>query len=174
MRNSIAMKFLALCLAALSLLSGLGSAAGILGLTYMDLYEVSYEEYYGNATQSTRQEFAANLVHRYASLELGGLPEQYLNDYYGRNWLYNTYSYGTFFYTIRDEQGNVVESTMEDAPSGGTCYEMVVTNMRYRVLVEILTYPEIIIDTEQETEPLSPTESTEEVAEAENTIPVAD
>ena len=43
MRNSIAMKFLALCMAALSLLTVIGSAAGILGLMYMDLYETSYD-----------------------------------------------------------------------------------------------------------------------------------
>ena len=169
MHNSIAMKFLALCLAALSLLAVLGSAAGILGLAYMDLYETSYEEYYGIATQSTRQEFAANLVHRYASLELGGLPEQYLNDYYGRNWLYNTYSYGTFFYTIRDEQGNVVESTMDEVPGGGTSYELVVTNMRYRVLVEILHE-----DTDEAAGTSTTIDPVEEPDTYEGTVPTAE
>ena len=52
--------------------------------------------------------------------------------------MYSTYQYGTFFYTIRDAQGRIVESTMADAPGGGTGYDLVVTNMSYRVLVEIL------------------------------------
>ena len=169
MRNSIAMKFLALCLAALSLLTVIGSAAGILGLMYMDLYETSYDEYYENATQSTRQNFAANLVHRYASLELGGLPEQYLNDYYGRDWMYSTYQYGTFFYTIRDAQGRIVESTMADAPGGGTGYDLVVTNMSYRVLVEIMGDSTYGTETTMpETEPV--VDTTEDSA----TMPVSD
>ena len=138
MRHSIAVKFIALCLAALSLLAVLGSAGGILGLACLDLYEDSFDEYYSSVTHNTRQDFAVNLVHRYASLALGKLPEQYLNDYYGGNWMYNTFQYGTFFYTIRNEQGRVVESTMAEAPAGGQRHELVVTNLRYRVLVHTL------------------------------------
>ena len=138
MRHSIAVKFIALCLAALSLLALLGSAAGIIGLAASDLYDNSYDEYYNNSMHTTRQNYAVNLVHRHVSLALGKLPEQYLNDYYGIDWMYNTFRYGSFFYTIRDELGNVVESTMDDAPAGGMRYEMVVTNLRYRVLVHAL------------------------------------
>ena len=138
MRHSIAVKFIALCLAALSLLALLGSAAGIVGLAATDLYDNSYDEYYNDSMHATRQNYAVNLVHRYVSLNLGNLPEQYLDEYYGVNWMYNTFRYGSFFYTIRDERGNVVESTMDDAPAGGMRYEMVVTNLRYRVLVHTL------------------------------------
>ena len=148
MRHSIAVKFIALCLAALSLLALLGSAAGIVGLAASDLYDNSYDEYYNDSMHATRQDYAVNLVHRYVSLNLGHLPEQYLNEYYGINWMYNTFRYGSFFYTIRDELGNVVESTMSDAPAGGMRYEMVVTNLRYRVLVHILEEdaPDVILD----------------------------
>ena len=142
MRHSIAVKFIALCLAALSLLTVVGSAAGIIGLVAMDLYDNSFDEYYSDSMHTTRQNFAMNLVHRYASLELGKLPEQYLNDYYGINWLYSTFRYGYYYYTIRDEHGSVVESTMGDAPEGGMGYEMVVTNLRYRALVSILVETE--------------------------------
>ena len=148
MRHSIAVKFIALCLAALSLLALLGSAAGIVGLAASDLYDNSYDEYYNDSMHATRQDYAVNLVHRYVSLNLGHLPEQYLNEYYGINWMYNTFRYGSFFYTIRDELGNVVESTMDEAPEGGMRYEMVVTNLRYRVLVHILEEeaPDVILD----------------------------
>ena len=155
MRNSIVMKFLALCLAALCLLSVLGSAGCIIFMAAEDLYDESVDEYYNNAMHNTRQNYAVNLVHRYASLNLGRLPEQYLNDYYGQYWMYNTFQYGTFFYTIRNELGEIVESTMAEAPTGGKSYELVVTNLRYRVLVEILdspdpaTYPEYEYDTEE-------------------------
>ncbi len=147
MRHSIAVKFIALCLAALSLLAVVFSAAGIVGLAAMDLYDNSFDDYYESSVESERQNFAVNLVHRYASLNLGNLPEQYLNDYYGQGWMYNTFHYGYFYYTIRDELGNVVESTMADAPEGGKRYQMVVTNLRYRVLVSTLVEedgPEVI------------------------------
>ena len=142
MRHSIAVKFVALCLAALSLLVFLGSAAGIVGLVATDLYDNSFDEYYNDSMHSTRQNFAMNLVHRYASLEIGQLPEQYLNDYYGMSWLYNTFRYGSYFYTIRNELGNVVESTMDGAPSGGMRYEMVVTNLSYRAVAYTLVKSE--------------------------------
>ena len=109
MRHSIAVKFIALCLAALCLLALLGSTAGIIGLAATDLYDNSYDEYYNDSMHATRQNYAVNLVHRYVSLNLGNLPEQYLNDYYGVTWMYDTFRYGSFFYTIRDELGNVVE-----------------------------------------------------------------
>ena len=172
MRHSVAVKFLALCLAALSLLALLGSAAGIVGLAASDLYDNSYDEYYNDSMHTTRQSYAVNLVHRYVSLNLGNLPEQYLNEYYGVTWMYDTFRYGSFFYTIRDELGNVVESTMDEAPAGGMRYEMVVTNLRYRVFVQTLgengvemmdpdeffdvTLPPTETDTEAETEPSIP------------------
>ena len=130
MRHSIAVKFIALCLAALSLLVCIGSAAGIIVLAAMGLYEESVEDQYNESMQATRQDFAVQLLHRYACLELGKLPEQYLNDYRGTDWMYNVFQYGTYYYTIRNEHGLVVESTMAEAPEGGTTYEMVVTKLR--------------------------------------------
>ena len=169
MRHSIAVKFIALCLAALSLLALIGSAVGIVGLAATDLYDNSFDEYYNDSMHATRQEYAVNLVHRHVSLNLGNLPEQYLNEYYGINWMYNTFRYGSFFYTIRDELGNVVESTMDEAPAGGMRYEMVVTNLRYRVLVQVLAEEDRgqILDMPANTDPgmeatLPPTEETEE------------
>ena len=173
MRHSIAVKFIALCLAALSLLALLGSAAGIVGLAASDLYDNSYDEYYNNSMHTTRQDYAVNLVHRYVSLNLGHLPEQYLNEYYGINWMYNTFRYGSFFYTIRDELGNIVESTMAEAPAGGMRYEMVVTNLRYRVLVHILEedVPDVVLDMDAVEDPgiqntTVPEETTEPAAPA--------
>ena len=138
MRRSIPVKFIALCLAALCLLSAVGSGLGILFLTVEDLYEKPFDDYYSDANHNTRQEFAVQLIHRYVSLNLGNLPEEYLNDYRGLDWMYATFRYGYFYYAIYNEFGECVETTMADAPEGGRRYETVVTNLRYRALVEIL------------------------------------
>ena len=163
MRHSVAVKFIALCLAALSLLAVVFSAAGIVGLTALDLYDNSYEVYYNESMHDTRQNFAVNLVHRYASLELGKLPDEYLNDYFGLDWMYNTFRYEYFYYAIYNEHGELVESTLDEAPQGGTKFEMVVTNLRYRSLVN--AFPEAA-DWLDPSEP----EATEDPA-AQNTIP---
>ena len=89
MKHSIAIKFLAFLLASLALFSALASGAGILVMTAGDLYENSVEDLYENNMATIRQHFAVNLVHRYASLNLGNLPEDYLNQYYGTHWLYD-------------------------------------------------------------------------------------
>ena len=81
MRNHIAFKFLAVFLAALSLFAALGSGIGIFVFTAAGLYEESVEELYEENMESTRRHFAVNLAHRYASLELGNLPEEYLDRY---------------------------------------------------------------------------------------------
>ena len=137
-RYSIAVKFITLCLAALCLLCAVGSGLGILFLTVEDLYEKPFDDYYSDAKHSTRQEFAVQLIHRYVSLNLGNLPEEYLNNYRGIEWMYETFRYGYFYYAIYNEFGECVETTMASAPEGGRRYETVVTNLRYRALVEIL------------------------------------
>ena len=166
MSRSIPAKFLALVLAALALLTAVGSGFAIVGLVAADLYENSVEELYSSEMQGTRQNFAVNLAHRYASLHLGSLPEQYLNDYYGITWLYNTFQYGTYYYTIRNEHGDVVESTMEDAPEGGTHYEMAVTNIRYRVLVEVLNSQEAYSAATTDGEPVQNSEPAESIPDS--------
>ena len=166
MTKSIPVKFLALVLAALALLTAIGSGGAIVGLVAGDLYENSVEELYNSEMQGTRQNFAVNLAHRYASIHLGSLPEQYLNDYYGVTWLYNTFQYGSYYYTIRNEHGDVVESTMEDAPEGGTHYEMAVTNIRYRVLVEVINQEETDSAANTIPDPSLPSEPAESIPDS--------
>ena len=168
MRHSIAVKFLSLCLAALCLLTAIFSGAAIVGLAAEDLYDNSFDEYYSDALHDTRQNFAVQLIHRYVSLNLGNLPEEYLNDYHGIDWMYDTFRYGYFYYTIYNELGEAVESTMADAPAGGTRYEMVVTKLRYRALVEIIEKQDgnnVIYIEPQATEDVSNTEMPEGAAE---------
>ena len=136
MKHHVAVKFIAIVLAALALLGALSSAAGILVLMGFDLYNESVDELYEQQTASERRAFAVNLAHRYASLNLGHCPEEYLYAYYGSDWLYDTFRQGYFFYTIKDETGALVESTLEGDLTNATRYTIHVTDIRYRVVVD--------------------------------------
>lgn len=132
MKYSIVTKFLAIVLAAVALLTVAGSAAGIIVLASGELYERSVEDLREEQAESIRREFAVNQIHRYASLHLGNLPESYLQSIFGNQWYYTPFTYDTYYYTIRNEFGEIVESTLKDGVHGAKCYEIVVTDMRYR------------------------------------------
>ena len=136
MKHHVAVKFIAIILAALALLGAVASAAGIIVLMGSNLYNESVDDLYEQQTSSERRNFAVNLAHRYASLNLGGCPEEYLHSYYGSEWLYDTFRYGYYFYTIKDETGALVESTLEGDLTNATRYTIHVTDIRYRTLVD--------------------------------------
>ena len=142
MKHHIAVKFIAVFLASLALFAAVASGFGITALTALGLYENSVDSLYQENMRSLRQNFAVNLVHRYASLHLGELPEDYLNQYYGTHWLYDTFEYGYYFYTIKDENGNVVESTVDEQPANSTRYHIQVTEVNYRDLVQTVPWGE--------------------------------
>ena len=168
MKHHIAVKFIAVILAALSLLAVVGSAAGIIVLATADLYSQSVDDLHAQQMESERREFAVNLAHRYASLNLGKLPEAYLDEYYGTYWYYSTFEYGYFFYTIKDEQGNIVESTVEVLSEDAVRYEIGVTDIRYRRVVHDQPSGEDMLPLEDATLPHNETipDSTEPVATA--------
>ena len=126
------MKFIAILLAALSLFAAVGSAVCVIGLASYDLYDNSVEELYEEQMSSTRRNFAVNLAHRYASTHLGNCPESFLDEYYGGEWQFNTFTWGYFFYTIKNEKGEVVETTVEGDLAGAAHYSILVTDIRYR------------------------------------------
>lgn len=136
MKYHISLKFFAVFLAALMLLTAIGSAAGIICLASADLYEQSVDKLYEEEMATTRRNFAVNLAHRYASLNIGGCPEEYLNEYFGISWMFNTFQSGYYFYTIKDENGNIVENTLEEDMAGATHYTIQVTDIRYRCALD--------------------------------------
>lgn len=139
MKNHVAVKFIAVMLAALSLLGVVSSTVGIVALTGMDLYTQSVAQLREQQLESKRREFAVQLAHRYASLELGQLPEDYLDSYWGNAWYYDTFNYGSFFYEIRNEHGTVVESTLDGEPAEDAAhYSIQVTNILFHRLVHDL------------------------------------
>ena len=133
----ISVKFLAIILAALTLFCALASGAGIIVLTAGDLYENSVDDLYESNMAAIRRNFAVNLVHRYASLNLGNLPEDYLNQYFGTHWQYDTFQYGSYYYTIRNEKGQIVESTLDKAIPNAVRYKIQVTEVNYRNAVSL-------------------------------------
>ena len=135
MKHHIAIKFLAVLLATLALSAAVASAVGIGILTTQGLYDRTVEEYRDERMEATRRDFAVNLIHRYASLNLGNLPESYLDEYHGFSWQYNTFVQDSYYYLIRDQHGKVVESTLVVSAQGSKFYTIEVTNLTYRRLV---------------------------------------
>ena len=136
MRHHIAVKFMAVFLAALSLFAAAASAIGVICLASENLYEDSVDKLYEEEMAATCREFSVNLIHRYATLELGNIPENYLQTYHNTQVLYNTFEYGQYFYVIRNENGAVVESTVTGDLAEAAKYEINVTDIRYRRLVQ--------------------------------------
>ena len=141
MKHHIVIKFLAILLATLTLLIAIGSTVGIVYLVRYNMYQKSFHQVYEEEMAGTRRDFAVNLAHRYASLELGGLSELYLLSYRGSEWLYDTFEPGQYCYIIRNEHGEIVESTLTEDPSGASRYEIVVTDINYRHIVEDIQLP---------------------------------
>ena len=137
MKYHISVKFIAILLAALCLFTALGSGIGIFTLTALNLYENSVDDLYEENMASTRQNFAVNLVHRYASLNLGNLPEDYLNQYYGTHWQYDTFEYGSYYYTIFNEHDQIVENTVPKGLKDATRYVIHVTELNYRNAISV-------------------------------------
>ena len=114
MKNHIVIKFIAVLLCALSLLGAVGSAAGILVLTEMDLYNKSAEQVYGEKLKDAGQAFAYDKAMVYASGNLGGCPEAMLRSYsHADGYAFQDALYG---YRLLDAEGNVLES--KDLPAG--------------------------------------------------------
>ncbi len=141
MKYHIGIKFLAILLAALTLLTAIGSTVGIVFLVGYNMYQKSFDQVYEEEMAGTRRDFAVNLAHRYASVELGGLSEMYLMSYRGTDWLYDTFEADKYCYTIRNEHGEVVESTLTGDLTGASHYEIVVTDISYRHIAEDIQIP---------------------------------
>ena len=82
MRHHIALKFIAVLLATLSLFTVAASAVGAVCLASMNLYEESVDMLYEENMAALRRQFSVDLIHRYASLKLGSIPERYLSSYH--------------------------------------------------------------------------------------------
>ena len=135
MKNSIAFKVFALLLATVFLLVALGSALGVAVLVGAELYTNTFEEEYEIQMWSERRNLAVGLVYSYATLELGGIPEEYFAQYYGYDWKTACFREGFYHYAIFDGSGAMVESTVEAVPEDAAFYEIELVDVYYRRLV---------------------------------------
>ena len=151
----------AFLIATVFLVAAVSSSIGIACLAVTGLYSQSVEEVYDQHIASETHQFAVNLAHRYASMELGGIPKIYLEQYYGDWWLYNAFKPDTWFYTIADSSGKILESNLPEDTTGLKPYKIEVTNINYRQLLTSTPY------VEEETIPETTMEPTSGMEEAE-------
>lgn len=134
MKNHVVFKFLAVLLSAFVLMTAVGSGAGIVMLSHYDLYNRTVEQGYEEVLSEIRQDFASELVFRYASMELGHCSTALVDDYSGDGALYHSFRWGRYSYSVRDQQGNEVVSVDRELP-GAAHYEIPVENGRFLCLL---------------------------------------
>ena len=145
MKYHISVKFIAIALATVFLAMALGSGIGIITMVGTGLYSETVEELYTSSLTADCHSLAVELAHRYASLKLGGIPESYLDYYRYYGWM-DAFRDGYYFYTLRDYQGNVLESTAPEDVSQAKCYEIEITDLYYRQAVDIQPLTDSYID----------------------------
>ena len=141
MKYNIAFKFLAVLLCAACLLGAVGSVAGVLVLTEGGLYDKTVAQVREETIRSRAETMAQETAMYYSSKNLGGCPENLLDDYIADSGghVYGWYRYGFdwdhFGYALKDAEGNVLESGGGLSAGGGTAtYSFPVTG-KYLYLV---------------------------------------
>ena len=112
MKYHIVIKFLAVALCAAFLLTALASGGGILLLASQGLYGTSVDTMLEWAEESALERYAQYVGSRYASVNLGGCPEEMIESLDGwmeEDYTQNRFQPGAVGYIIRDPEGNVVE-----------------------------------------------------------------
>ena len=134
MRYATVLKFIAVILCAATLLGAVGSAVGIVCLT--ELGGKSVNEAYEDQLRSQSIGYAMSVGEIYAAEELGGVPQNLLNQYYSSDWENQYFVWNRVGYTLYDSEGNAiqeqemyngedVEYTFEDLPVIGTYMKVV-------------------------------------------------
>ena len=114
MKNHIVFKFIAIALCALCLLGAAGGIGCIIGLSEMDLYNKTVDEYRSGLERDNARNYASELAMNYASKILGSCPEDMFRAYYGDvDWFVRNYP--NHAYTITDAEGKVLSSYNMDA-----------------------------------------------------------
>ena len=114
MKNHIAIKFIAIVLCALCLLGAAGGISCIIGLSEMDLYNKTVDEYRAQQARYAARNYATQVAMSYSSKILGGCPEDMFREYYGdTDWFIRNYPNNA--YTVTDAEGKVLSSYNMDA-----------------------------------------------------------
>ena len=123
MKYHISLKFIAVLLCTCCLVCAVGSVAGIVTLEVNNLYENSVEDMITEQVEYYYERTAKDILVRYHSMKLGGCPEELVEKYYGGKSADHFFYPGTVFYSILDENGELLESTALTAFLGGTVYK---------------------------------------------------
>ena len=102
MKNHIVFKFLAMILCAAFLLGAVGSGAGIILMTEMDLYNRTVDEAYEEQLESYALSYAMHVSEIYASQDLGNAGNSLVHSYYDDPWLGGVFYSNRIGYTIQD------------------------------------------------------------------------
>ena len=108
MRNHILLKFLAVTLASLMLLTAAVSGVGLLILAEESPDNRPVEERREEELQSQGSTYANQIAAQYASIHQGGCPEALVRDMY--NLHYYSQNFILYGYKLLDSQGNVLDS----------------------------------------------------------------
>ena len=141
MKYNIAFKFLAVLLCAACLLGAVGSVAGVLVLTEGGLYDKTVAQVREETIRSRAETMAQETAMYYSSKNLGGCPENLLDDYIADSGghVYGWYRYGFdwdhFGYALKDAEGNVLESGGGLSAGGGTATYSFPVSGKYLYLV---------------------------------------
>lgn len=164
MRNHIAFKFLAILLAALFLFGAAVSAAGLIALGLLDLHPgQTVRDRFEEEMHSCWAWEARDIAGRYASLNLGNIPENAVDVYYQNDYQYR--HLGMVSYRLEDAQGNLLES--DDVSENAVAYTYTI-GTRYMQAVDIapsesrepIVPPELETAPENQTDPVAPTGET--------------
>ena len=139
MKNNIVFKFIAIVLCALCLLGAAGGAACIIGLSEMDLYNKTVDEYRAQNARDAARNYASQVAMSYSSKILGGCPDDMFREYYGDvDWFIR--GYPSHAYSITDAEGKVLSSYNMDAAvnQGWLSYEFPVSG-NYLYLVDTIS-----------------------------------
>lgn len=137
MKNHLVFKFIAVALCALALLAAVSGSAVLVTLAAMGISEDYTVDDAHEARSAGAYNWAAvSIVKRYASRTLGGCPESLINGYFGPRTFGSRFRENRVFYTIADEDGKLLETTVPDAENLSV-HAVTVKSTQYMKLVSV-------------------------------------
>ena len=140
MRNHIALKFLAVLLATVTLFGVVCSAGGIIVFTGADLYEKTPQQLAEEERRGVGELFANELAENYANTNLGSLPEQL--SYENRHYYFD---YGRYGYTLKNAEGKILETKEVSDMGKAETYRYTLTDGVYMHVEKILSEEEFLL-----------------------------
>ena len=127
MKHAIPVKFIAVLLCAASLLAAVAGGLSIVILAESGLYDKNANELYAEQMEDQAYWFAEGLAQSYASTNLGQCPEEMLGHY-------SYFSDGYYGYTLKDAEGNVLDSLELADTTGSISFDFTVNGSYMKVL----------------------------------------